>query len=401
MSWRKRLWRTPVYFLLVVGSAVFSLPFLWMATTSFKVDRELYAEGLRIFPMSPVPRAQSPYIDELYFEDVEIPPHEGFAHEVARMARATEAELPSDVDADTAYAEVARGLTKRLASRVKAEVWNKGSREEVLAAAEEQLDRAMVESTFASVHRRFSMGRLQVWSAELEREVLGEGDRDGGDGAPKPLSARFENLTPDVATLADRTEKGLRYASVNYDFSGGDRVVLDRTFDVGFGAAALQRIQLYMRPDDTWHELRLTVEREGKVYEAERAVVLSNYEWQMVTWQWPGPDDESTKIKTWTVLEEAGGAAGEVLDHPNKMRLTFELRQTGKAGAWWNKLARNYRLVLDHMPFWRYVRVSLFLVIANVILAVFSSSLVAYAFARQRWPGREVLFLLVLATLMI
>ncbi len=396
MSWRKRIWRTPVYVLLVVGSAVFSLPFLWMATTSFKVDRELYAKGLRIFPMSPIPRTESPYVDDRYFEDVEMPAHEGLADELARLARETGAEVPEDIDADAAYAEIARGLTKRLASRVPSDVWNKGSREELFAAAAEHVDRAMVESTFASVHRRFSMGRLQVWSAELEREVLGE-----KDGAA--LSKRFANLTPEVATLADRTEKGLRHASVNYDFTKGDRVTLDRTFDVKFGAKALSRIQLYMRPDDTWHELFLTVEKEGRRYVAERAVVLSDYEWRMLTWQWPGPDDDSTKIKTWTVLEEmeVPGDAPAVTSDPGKVRLTFELRRTGKAGAWYNKLTRNYRLVLDHIPFWRYVRVSLFLVLANVILAVFSSSLVAYAFARQRWPGREVLFLLVLATLMI
>jgi len=401
VSLRKHTWRVPVYFLLVVGSAVFSVPFLWMATTSFKVDRELYAKGLRFVPMSPVPRAKSPYVDDRYFEDVEPPAHEGFTREVARIARATGAELPGDVDADEAYDDIALGLTKRLASRIPAEVWNKGSREEVLAAAEGQIDRAMVESTAASVLRRFSMGRLQAWSAELQRQVLGEGE--GPDGRPRQLSERLENLTPEVATLSDRAEKGLRYASVNYEFTKGDSIVLDRTFDLDFGAEALARVQLYMRPDDTWHELHLTVERLGRRYVAERAIVLSDFEWRMATWQWPGPDDESTKIKTWEVLREAGGRpdGGAVLDDPGKVRLTFELRRTGKVGAWWNKIARNYRLVLDHIPFWRYVRVSLFLVVANVLLAVFASSLVAYAFARQKWPGREVLFVLVLATMMI
>ena len=399
MSWKKRAWRLPVYVLLVMGAAVFSLPFLWMATTSFKVDRELFSGEMRIFPMSPVPRENSPYVDDRYFEDVEGPNLDALAPEFARLARAAGAELPPDVDADALYTQVGLGLYKKLAKRLPPEIWNKGTREEVIAAAGEQIDRAMVESVFASVYRGFGMGRLQVWSAELEREVLGEGT----EGEVKPLSERFENLTPDVVTLTDRARKGLRFASVKYDFSKGDRVTLDRTFDLRFGAAALQRIQLYMRPDDSWHELYLTVEKEGRRYVAERPVVLSNYEWMMATWQWPGPDDASTKIKTWTVLEEGEGPreGGAVLDDPGKVRLTFELRRSGKLGAWRNKLARNYRLVLDHMPFWRYTRVSLFLVVANVLLAVFASSLVAYAFARQKWPGREALFLLVLATLMI
>jgi ABC-type glycerol-3-phosphate transport system permease component len=39
--------------------------------------------------------------------------------------------------------------------------------------------------------------------------------------------------------------------------------------------------------------------------------------------------------------------------------------------------------------------------VLNVVLAMFSSSLSAYAFARLNWPGRELGFVLLLATMMI
>jgi multiple sugar transport system permease protein len=48
-----------------------------------------------------------------------------------------------------------------------------------------------------------------------------------------------------------------------------------------------------------------------------------------------------------------------------------------------------------------YGRNTLFLCVLNVIGAVLSNSLVAYGFARIRWPGREVMFIGVLATLML
>jgi ABC-type glycerol-3-phosphate transport system permease component len=64
-------------------------------------------------------------------------------------------------------------------------------------------------------------------------------------------------------------------------------------------------------------------------------------------------------------------------------------------------MLRNYRLTLDYIPFWRYVATSVFLLIINVIATVFSCSLVAYAFARLQWPGREVCFALLLATMMV
>jgi multiple sugar transport system permease protein len=90
-----------------------------------------------------------------------------------------------------------------------------------------------------------------------------------------------------------------------------------------------------------------------------------------------------------------------VLAEAGKIKLTFEFRKSGPVGAWWNKIALNYNRVLDHMPFWRYLRVSLFLVIANIVLTLLFSSLVAYAFARLNWPGRDLCFILMLATMMI
>jgi ABC-type glycerol-3-phosphate transport system permease component len=47
------------------------------------------------------------------------------------------------------------------------------------------------------------------------------------------------------------------------------------------------------------------------------------------------------------------------------------------------------------------VRVSVLLVVLNVVLAVFASSLVAYAFARLQWPGRDLAFIVMLGTIMI
>ncbi|MBC8077809.1 MAG: carbohydrate ABC transporter permease, partial [Chloroflexales bacterium] len=48
-----------------------------------------------------------------------------------------------------------------------------------------------------------------------------------------------------------------------------------------------------------------------------------------------------------------------------------------------------------------FYRNTLILVIANTVLTLLSSSLVAFAFARMRFRGRNVLFLLVLSTLML
>lgn len=60
---------------------------------------------------------------------------------------------------------------------------------------------------------------------------------------------------------------------------------------------------------------------------------------------------------------------------------------------------RNYPEALSTAPFALYFRNTLVITIISMIGTVLSSSLVAYSFARLRFPGREFLFLLVLATM--
>lgn len=61
----------------------------------------------------------------------------------------------------------------------------------------------------------------------------------------------------------------------------------------------------------------------------------------------------------------------------------------------------NYLQVFESIPFGRYVFNSAIVTGAIVIGQVFTAGLAGYAFARLEFPGRQVLFWLVLATLMI
>jgi multiple sugar transport system permease protein len=51
--------------------------------------------------------------------------------------------------------------------------------------------------------------------------------------------------------------------------------------------------------------------------------------------------------------------------------------------------------------FWDYVRNTTYITIFNVVATVVSSAIIAYPFARLRFPGREPLFILVLVTLIL
>jgi len=61
----------------------------------------------------------------------------------------------------------------------------------------------------------------------------------------------------------------------------------------------------------------------------------------------------------------------------------------------------HYKEAIKGIPFLRYLRNSLFLCIVNVIGTLTSSTLAAYGFSHVRWPGRDVVFVLVLSTMML
>jgi ABC-type glycerol-3-phosphate transport system permease component len=62
---------------------------------------------------------------------------------------------------------------------------------------------------------------------------------------------------------------------------------------------------------------------------------------------------------------------------------------------------RNFPKVFDLIPFWTFLRNSLLVTSIAMIGELLSASLVAYGFARFRFPGRNVLFVVVLTTMMI
>ena len=62
----------------------------------------------------------------------------------------------------------------------------------------------------------------------------------------------------------------------------------------------------------------------------------------------------------------------------------------------------NYKTALvDAVPFLTYFKNTLIITVAATVFDVLTSAVVAYSFARLRWPGRNVIFVLTLATLML
>jgi ABC-type glycerol-3-phosphate transport system permease component len=61
----------------------------------------------------------------------------------------------------------------------------------------------------------------------------------------------------------------------------------------------------------------------------------------------------------------------------------------------------NYAEAVSYIPFFTFLRNTLLLCVLSVLGTLLSSSLVAYSFSRIQWPGRDFLFLVLLATMML
>jgi multiple sugar transport system permease protein len=61
----------------------------------------------------------------------------------------------------------------------------------------------------------------------------------------------------------------------------------------------------------------------------------------------------------------------------------------------------NFPKTVTYVPFFLYLRNTLIISISSMVGVVISSALAAYSLARIHWPGRQVLFLMTIATLML
>ena len=183
-----------------------------------------------------------------------------------------------------------------------------------------------------------------------------------------------------------------------YDFTHGDAAA------TGYATLAdrtdLAAVTIRLRPDDSWHGLSLALELAGRRYESDDALYLGRDGWREWTFTLPtgetGRDERAMGV--WPLAER--GRPGEAA--PSGPRLSLTIHRKTRAGATLARWTQTYRDAWYADANWRrYLFNSAYLVTLTVVGQVLSCSMAAYAFARLRWPGREVVFGLVLATMML
>lgn len=390
LRWRELCRTSWIYALLLGGGAVFAWPFVWMIFASVKTPRELFSENARVLPQTPIPRARSPYIDQRWFP----PPRNARAQALLALVevqlRRADYAWPAGLARDDIVPAVARGIVKKL-SLSQPDQWWAQTPDAWRTDLPGLVNAALIDESLNQVERSLVLGQLTANSYDLQEDLLVSAAQE---------SPAWRISGPGSARLLPARVGAAVGGQLDYDFTSGNDVRLTRTFTLDFPASRLHSLKLFLRSDDSWNRLNVSVEMGGRLYRSATPVVLADTNWIEAAWQQYGPDDRSNKIRTWIHLREMSRGPGFESD-PHKIKVTFEVVKSGRWLAWWEKISQSYRLVLNAIPFGRYVSTSLFLVVLQMLGSLFSCSLVAYSFARLRWPGRRLCFLLMIATMIV
>jgi multiple sugar transport system permease protein len=380
---------------LLAGSVVFALPFVWLLSSSAKAPDEMFPP--RWLPQVPQNVFRSPYVgilpnerprrpvltspedwDRLY-----APIIEAVSARIVEMDRQFPAFYRPYLDHDV----LAENVFARLIQRAPDDLFEKV---EPLAAGwfANNVRLEIVRDAFDVVYRRVALADVLLYGWDVVT-------------IEKPTaSGRYPwKLVEGDATFIERESGLLRPAKeVQYDFSEKRSFAVQADLPLHMAPENLQKIVVSNHGDRSWHEIWATVELNGKKHDSVQAAYLGTDRWQDTTWQFASEADKSLQMKTWLRLEETGASD---FNEPDRIRITLEYRYRAQVRAALNKYLNNYRDVLRQVPFLTYVRNSFLLVGLNIFGQILGSSLVAFAFARLRWPGRDFWFILVLATLMV
>ncbi len=429
---------------LIFGCVIFAFPFIWMLGTSAKVPRELAVDRIRLLPRTPVARVQTPYMAQDEFPALMSP--DGIPEPVWEKARplldtliadaitawkpdvvgaSVDNPPPAPGDAAVYRNVMTQGVYERLSERLSDTAreaaivaentartvegkpaadggdWTEELRAEAIAAgvealvanARELIDDSVLRSVFDASYRRICLGTARVRLTDYRSCPLNRGDEwkvlqgeavlvSRGDLAPRYMEVRraaAQGVASDIFSIAPDPA----FPAQN----GGGALSVDQ----------IDRLFLNYRGDASWARISFEVFRNGQRYVTSDRLYLFERDWYEQELRFPGKPVDPMERRNYMLLQPAGSAP----EGSPPLEIRVHLDHNTSLGAWVAKATRNYLLAFREVPYARYLMTSFSLAILNILLAVFSCTLTAYAFARLEWPGRDFCFAMLLATMMI
>ncbi len=375
-----------LHLILLTGVCIFIFPLLWMAATSMKTDDEL-TNG-RWLPEVPRFVGRSPYVLDAPAPvkpiGVSADHFAKFLPLLNQMTRAAaEAAAPDSPDHAAAGAAL---LLNRMTGRIPAPLWG-GDEAAMREAYAVMLTPEAVRIALADRVARFEIRGLLFRT--LDARVTNVGD-------PKTVAGTWRVDSGDAQLVA--LPEGGAYLQYAFDHGGDTPVMLSYDFDLPADFSELHRLMVSYKADRSWHRVDAEIEVGGQLWVGQRPTYLAQARPASIMLQPPTFEDHTFKNKVWTPLKLVSSTPS---DEPRKATLRLTLSPSSTIEAIGAKMQFNYDRAFHYVPFWRYVANSLILVVLCTAGTLFSSTFVAYAFARLRWPGRSVAFLLLLCTMML
>ena len=377
---------------LLAGVGIFLFPFLWMIGMSMKTDEE--AASTRLFPEVPTFVKNSPFVRPI---DAMAKP------DAATLAEWTDAQplllqasknaidkapLPAGarfVDADALRDAAASTLLSATVQKIDNRYWEKPPAE-TAAAFKPLLTPDEITAAFD-----YQLSRLELRGLQLHTY-----DADIFNLCPVDKLATWTVESGPAELLPSPAGAILRY---HFSSASDSPVVLRYTFPFPCTKDQLHKLIVSMKMDNSLHRLDATLDVGGEHWASADTTYLAQFRAASVTFQPLGFDDSTYQPKKWITFASTGTNAGDLKGQPATFRLT--LRPSSTARAIFGKATRNYLRAFDSVPFWRYVFNSVILVGLQMLGALFSTTFVAYAFARLNWPGRSIAFAILLSTMML
>jgi multiple sugar transport system permease protein len=375
-----------LHLLLLTGVGVFIFPLLWMTATSMKTDDEL-TNGAWL-PATPRFVERSPYVLGAPAPSkpigVELERFERFVPMLAEVTRSA-VDRANPVSPEHAAASAAL-LLNRMTGRVPAKLWD-GDERALREAYAAQLTPEAVREALSDRLARFEIRGLLFRT--LDAHVTKVCD-------PKAIADTWTVDCGDARLVS--IPEGGAYVEYAFDGTGAEPITLCYSFDLPADFAEMHKLMVSYKADSSWHRIDAELDVGGQRWVGQRPTYLAQGRPASIMLQPPTFEDDTFKNKIWVPLKLASAGASH---QPRRATLRLKLSPSSTFDAIGAKMQFNYDRAFHYIPFWRYAFNSLLLVVLCTVGAVFSSTFVAYAFARLRWPGRSVAFVLLLSTMML
>ncbi|MCL2646459.1 MAG: carbohydrate ABC transporter permease [Phycisphaerales bacterium] len=427
--------KTLLFAVLIVGSIIFALPYINMICTSVKMEEEmaLGIEQFSMFPKTPIPRAKSPYVEPDTRHEIKRPV--GINHDIwqtfespfrEQIRRAVDKWWGEQAIIQIAFSNADGGgraaavdaLTNVVGSVVLSRISDVARQQgasAMLAEVPALITDDKIRDAFEEFMPRLVLGDVTVRLSDYSKRFAGSGPNwraitanastiplappaikpgqqavllsyDSPDHAPvsATMTPTYPTSTPAISSPGTAVPGLSSYTHL-------PQLQADES-------SLIDRIYIFYRPDQSWGRVNLLITLNGRQYQLAETLPPAWNRWQELEVRLPPPPSkESPPIsgRSFFLLQDTGPSTT-----PN-FSVTFTIQPTNQLGAWYAKIARNYLTAFRQVPIARYITTSLSLAILTILLTTFGSSLSAYAFARIDFPGRNIFFGILLATMMI